>query len=118
MSDAVRAQIAQIMRDKAAGRVNAMGDYWADHWCGDAADEIERLEALNLRLAKDAMTDRDEVARLRAALEPCADELEAEIKDRYGLLNTSFKDVHPAIAHKYERDMATVYIAREVLSDE
>ena len=37
----------------------------------DAEDkaEIARLETLNLRLAKDAMTDRDEVARLRAALE-------------------------------------------------
>jgi hypothetical protein len=38
MSDMV-----EILRQKARGERNALGDVWGDHICNQAADEIDRL---------------------------------------------------------------------------
>lgn len=55
--------IEEIMRDKAAGRRNELGDYWSDYWCGLAADKIAKLEEALRTIddgGKDAMMwDRD-----------------------------------------------------------
>ena len=56
---------------------------------------------------------KQENQRLRKALRECADELEAEIEDRYG---HGIKE-HPAMRRRYERDMETVRAARATLGD-
>lgn len=43
MSTSGERKIVEIMRDKAARRKSAVGDYWDDAWCDTAADVIERL---------------------------------------------------------------------------
>ena len=61
-------------------------------------------------LASDAKEAADEIERLRTVLKECADDLEAEVEGHY----QHVKD-HPAMAPKYERDMASVRKAREIL---
>jgi hypothetical protein len=51
------------------------------------------------------------VRELEAGLRECADELEWEIRARYG------EPVHPAEQRKFERDMAIVVRARALLED-
>lgn len=53
-----------------------------------------------------------EIANLRAALKECADDLEAEVEARY---SHGVKE-HPAMTPKYNRDMAPVYTARDLLA--
>jgi hypothetical protein len=60
------------------------------------------------------MTEQlDIVERLRAALKECADDLEAEIRDRYKLT----MDVYPSEKRKFDRDMASVIAARKLLGE-
>lgn len=49
-----------------------------------------------------------EVAALRRLLLECAEELEADVKERYG-----WPDVHPAQKRKFERDMELVNEAKK-----
>ena len=39
--------LAEIMDSKALGKKNDIGDYWADGWCSEAADELRRLHEEN-----------------------------------------------------------------------
>lgn len=67
--------------------------------CDEAAQAITDLEAL--------------VGELGEALAECADDLEAEVRDRWFMGGT---EVHPALEHKFERDMAPVNKARATLA--
>lgn len=63
-----------------------------------------------LRAATTLETLTQENARLREALEECAEELGNEIRARYsGMVD------HPAMKLRYDRDMASVYAARKAL---
>ena len=50
---------------------------------------------------------------LHSLLEQLACDLEDEINDRYNLAQDA---IHPALKHKYERDMTTVNRAREFIA--
>jgi hypothetical protein len=54
---------------------------------------------------------RAEIERLREALRECADELEVVVEDRYR--NTKS---YPSEKRKYDRDIAPVLKARDLLS--
>ena len=55
---------------------------------------------------------RRQLEEARTVLRDCADDLEAEVNDRYG----GPDDVHPGIRHRYERDMGAVRSARAALA--
>ncbi len=55
------------------------------------------------------------IAELKAALKPCADELEAELNNRYRIEPDG--SVHPAMQDDYELEMATVRAARAALGE-
>lgn len=52
------------------------------------------------------------IAALRGSLTECADDLAAEIENRY---SHGIKE-HPAMKNRYERDMAPIVRAREILA--
>jgi len=52
------------------------------------------------------------IEALKIALRECADDLESEIKERYGA------SIHPAMQRKYDKDMAPVIAAHKLLKDE
>jgi len=54
----------------------------------------------------------DEMHELRALVKDLADDLEAELNGRYP---PNVRD-YPSMDARYERDMANVYKAREILS--
>lgn len=56
--------------------------------------------------------DLIELAALKSALKECADDLEAYIKDHY---LDSGGNCHPALQHRYDRDIAPVLNARKLL---
>ena len=69
---------------------------WADDCnCGEAADRIEALTAEN--------------ERLRGLVEELADDLEVEVRDRWGY--------DERLAHKLKRDMDVINRARAALGD-
>ena len=106
-------------------------DWWQDyiraeleraheHYENQAAVAIADLEAqvqsLTGALAEEAAmwasVDAERqalVGELGEALAECADDLEAEVRDRWFMGGT---EVHPALEHKFERDMAPVNKAR------
>jgi len=55
-----RDDLVTVLREKAAGKRNRVGDFWGDWICGEAADRIAADEAL-LRQALEALrcTDTD-----------------------------------------------------------
>lgn len=77
----------------------------APHWTEDEANaEVSRLRAA------------PEVAgpeNWRELLTECADDLEAELLDRYG--HGKAEDIHPAMRPKFDRDMEPVRKARAIL---
>ena len=81
--------------------------------------ELEKAQAKDaeeeyVRRIKDARIAELEAANaeLRVLLKDCADDLEAEVDERYG--ETSKK----CMPHRYERDMAPVVAARAALNGE
>jgi hypothetical protein len=62
------------------------------------ADEIERLRA-----------ERDQ---LREALQDCANDLKAELRDRYA----GTQDIYPSERRRFDRDMEAVTAARQLLA--
>jgi hypothetical protein len=83
---------------RSEGGIAIARDMRLGHYAHEAADEIERLRA--------------ERGRLRMALKDCADDLESELNGRY----TGMKD-HPAMKSRYDRDMPSVLVARNLLGD-
>lgn len=95
------------------------------------ADEVERLREENeklrgaflyeypvryikgdLAIADDTISELEtENTKLRNALKECASDLEYEINARYQIDGK----VHPALKHKYDRDMAPVRDAAALL---
>lgn len=73
------------------------------------ADAVQNYKATEAELA----TLRAENARLREALEECADDLEAEVNDRYP---PSQMAAYPDQQRKRERDMQPVVKARAALA--
>ncbi len=55
----------------------------------------------------------EKIGRLRAALKECADDLEAELRDRYKLT----MDTYPSEKHSFDRDMVPVLNARKLLDE-
>lgn len=73
-------------------------------------DETIRL----MEEAATAITDLEAlVGELEEALAECADELEAEVRGRWFMGGT---EVHPALEHKFKRDMVPVLAARATLA--
>ena len=60
-----------------------------------------------------------EVVKLRKALQECADDLQAEIEDRYpiSIPGKPGRDVYPDMQRRYDRDMAPVIKARKLFLD-
>lgn len=74
--------------------------------------QLATLDALeHLRdVVQAQLAERDaRIAELEVALRECADDLEAEVRDRYAPL-------HPAMEHRYRRDMEPVRKVRALLS--
>lgn len=80
---------------------------WRVRYIGNCLAELDRDAA---RKNAEIAALRARVARLEGALRFCADDLEAEVEDRY----RGTKD-HPAMTHKYERDLEPVTVARALL---
>jgi hypothetical protein len=83
--------IVEMLRQKARGERNVLGDVWGDHICNQAADEIVRLNyiAMGLQTLCDQQAleigrlraERDEMERRARAFEAGATNLQAE-RDR------------------------------------
>lgn len=75
------------------------------------AGDVYRWQKDVLQAAATLETLTQENARLREALEDCTEELGNEILARYsGMLD------HPAMKQRYDRDMNSVYAARQILT--
>lgn len=64
---------------------------------------------MNSPVAREAA---DEIERLRAALQDCADDLEAELRARYA----GTQDIYPSERRRFDRDMEAVTAARQLLA--
>lgn len=69
---------------------------------------------LNERRGQVVATDKARIAELEGALRDCADDLEAEVRDRWCYMNGR---PHPAMQPKFDRDMQPVDRARSLLGD-
>jgi hypothetical protein len=78
-----------------------------------AADEIELWEDRTIQGAEIIMENVAIISKLRILVKDLADDLEAEVEGHY-------KDTknYPSEMRRYERDMATVWKAREALKED
>jgi hypothetical protein len=65
---------------------------------------------------QDALRAGDRIAELEALLKDCADDLEAELRARYGCVKGG--PIHPAENKRFQRDIDSVYAARAALNGE
>jgi hypothetical protein len=78
-----------------------------------AADEIELWEDRTIQGAEIIMENVSIITNLRKLVKDLADDLEAEVENHY----KDTKD-YPSEMRRYERDMATVWKAREALKED
>jgi len=98
----------------------ATAAFWTGVVAKGPAARIAELEAESKARLTDASaawdmceTLRARIAELEVLLKECADDLAAELDARYRILPDD--KVHPAMQHRYDRDMAPVRAARAAL---
>ena len=77
--------------------------------CKLARYAAEVLEKQDKRIAELEAENK----KLREELRACADDLEAELRARYGCVKGG--PIHPAENRRFQRDMGSVYAARAAL---
>lgn len=83
----------------------------------DAEDRLRRRgETTTASLSREPAGLNLPSEEVRDALQECADDLEAAIDGIYKAYEDKEGKIHPAMAHKYERDMEPVRKARAILS--
>lgn len=72
-------------------------------------DESEEIPLLRKRIAEQG----ERIAELEALVAELADDLEAEVRNTHAAFESG--EVHPAVRHRFERDMEPVERARKAL---
>ncbi len=84
---------------------------WIRAWDAYEPGKPEVPQAINYQVEAQTFDDAaDEIARLRAALKECADDLANEIEGRFNSVGR-----HPGMKRRYDRDMVPVNNARALL---